>query len=109
MDRVVYLAAGRAASGPTAEVITSEVLSRLYGYRVDVLHVAGRVLVVAGDAADERAAADERDAADERAAADDRAAADERAAAALPAAGAGRPGMHPLRPAGDEPHFFARP
>jgi zinc/manganese transport system ATP-binding protein len=56
MDRVVYLAAGRSASGPTAEVITSEVLSRLYGYRVEVLHVAGRVLVVAGDAADEAAA-----------------------------------------------------
>jgi zinc/manganese transport system ATP-binding protein len=50
MDRVVYLAAGRAASGPTAEVITTEVLSRLYGYHVEVLHVHGRVLVVAGDA-----------------------------------------------------------
>ncbi len=49
MDRVVYLAAGRAASGRTAEVITSEVLSRLYGYHVEVLHVHGRVLVVAGD------------------------------------------------------------
>jgi zinc/manganese transport system ATP-binding protein len=57
MDRVVYLAAGRAASGPTAEVITSEVLSRLYGDHVEVLHVAGRVLVVAGDAAVEAAAA----------------------------------------------------
>jgi zinc/manganese transport system ATP-binding protein len=55
MDRVVYLAAGRAASGPTAEVITTEVLSRLYGYHVEVLHVAGRVLVVAGDGADEAA------------------------------------------------------
>ncbi len=48
MDRVVYLAAGRAASGTTAEVITSPVLSSLYGYQVDVLHVHGRVLVVAG-------------------------------------------------------------
>jgi zinc/manganese transport system ATP-binding protein len=57
MDRVVYLAAGRAASGPTAEVITSEVLSRLYGYRVEVLHVAGRVLVVADDGANDAAAA----------------------------------------------------
>ena len=47
MDRVVYLAAGRAASGPASEVITGEVLSRLYGYHVDVLHVHGRVLVVA--------------------------------------------------------------
>jgi zinc/manganese transport system ATP-binding protein len=48
MDRVVYLAAGRAASGPAAEVITSPVLTSLYGYQVDVLHVHGRVLVVAG-------------------------------------------------------------
>ena len=48
MDRVVYLAGGRAASGPTDEVVTSEVLSRLYGHHVDVLHVHGRVLVVAG-------------------------------------------------------------
>ena len=50
MDHVVYLAAGRAASGPASEVITGEVLSRLYGYHVDVLHVHGRVLVVAGAA-----------------------------------------------------------
>jgi zinc/manganese transport system ATP-binding protein len=57
MDRVIYLAAGRAASGPTAEVITSEVLSKLYGYHIEVLRVAGRVLVVAGDAAGEEASA----------------------------------------------------
>lgn len=48
MDRVVYLAGGRAASGTTEEVITTAVLSRLYGHRVDVLRVNGRVLVVAG-------------------------------------------------------------
>ncbi len=48
MDRVVYLAGGRAASGTTQEVIQSEVLSKLYGQHVDVLHVHGRVLVVAG-------------------------------------------------------------
>jgi zinc/manganese transport system ATP-binding protein len=48
MDRVVYLAAGRAASGTTEEVIQAEVLSKLYGHHVDVLHVHGRVLVVAG-------------------------------------------------------------
>jgi zinc/manganese transport system ATP-binding protein len=57
MDRIVYLAGGRAATGPAAEVITTEVLSRLYGHHVDVLHVHGRVLVVAGAAADEDAAA----------------------------------------------------
>jgi zinc/manganese transport system ATP-binding protein len=48
MDRIVYLAAGRVASGTTEEVVRPEVLSRLYGHHVDVLHVHGRVLVVAG-------------------------------------------------------------
>jgi zinc/manganese transport system ATP-binding protein len=51
MDRVVYMAGGRAASGPTAEVVRPEVLSRLYGHPVEVLHVRGRVLVVADAAA----------------------------------------------------------
>jgi zinc/manganese transport system ATP-binding protein len=50
MDRIVYLAGGRAASGPTGQVVTGEVLSRLYGHHVDVLHVHGRILVVAGPA-----------------------------------------------------------
>jgi zinc/manganese transport system ATP-binding protein len=48
MDRIVYMANGRAASGPTDEVVTGEVLSKLYGHHVDVIHVHGRVLVVAG-------------------------------------------------------------
>jgi zinc/manganese transport system ATP-binding protein len=48
MDRIVYLAAGRAASGTTGEVVTTEVLSKLYGQHVDVIHVHGRILVVAG-------------------------------------------------------------
>jgi zinc/manganese transport system ATP-binding protein len=48
LDRIVYMAAGRAASGSTAEVIRDDVLSALYGYHVDVLQVHGRVLVVAG-------------------------------------------------------------
>ncbi|MFZ0216596.1 MAG: metal ABC transporter ATP-binding protein [Candidatus Dormiibacterota bacterium] len=48
MDRVVYLAGGRAATGTTGEVIRGEVLSELYGERVDVLHVNGRIVVVAG-------------------------------------------------------------
>ena len=48
MDRVVYLAGGRAASGTTEQVIRTDVLSALYGYHVDVLHVHGRILVVAG-------------------------------------------------------------
>lgn len=64
LDRIVYLASGRAVSGTTEEVITEDVLSKLYGYHVDVLNVHGRVLVIAhaGDgfevlAGDETAAA----------------------------------------------------
>jgi zinc/manganese transport system ATP-binding protein len=53
MDRIVYLAHGRAASGTTGEVVRTEVLSALYGYHIDVIRVHGRVLVVAAGAADE--------------------------------------------------------
>ena len=45
MDRIVYVANGHAASGPTDEVVTSEGLSKLYGHHVDVVRVHGRVLV----------------------------------------------------------------
>jgi zinc/manganese transport system ATP-binding protein len=48
MDRIVYLADGRAVSGTADEVVRSEVLTSLYGRRVDVLRIEGRVLVVAG-------------------------------------------------------------
>ncbi|HZU80871.1 MAG TPA: ATP-binding cassette domain-containing protein, partial [Acidimicrobiales bacterium] len=48
MDRVVYLADGRAASGTTDEVIKEDVLSALYRHHVDVINIHGRVLVVAG-------------------------------------------------------------
>jgi zinc/manganese transport system ATP-binding protein len=48
MDRIVYLAGGRAASGTTSEVVRSEVLSGLYGHHIDVIRVHGRILVVAG-------------------------------------------------------------
>jgi zinc/manganese transport system ATP-binding protein len=48
MDRLVYLADGRAATGTTDEVVRGEVLSRLYGHHVDVVNVHGRVLVVVG-------------------------------------------------------------
>jgi zinc/manganese transport system ATP-binding protein len=50
MDRLVYLANGRAASGRTEQVVRTEVLSELYGYHIDVIRVHGRILVVAGDA-----------------------------------------------------------
>ena len=48
MDRIVYIAAGRAASGTTDEVVRPEVLSGLYGHHVDVLHIHDRIVVVAG-------------------------------------------------------------
>jgi len=49
MDRIVYVANGQAASGPTDEVVTSEGLSKLYGHHVDVVRVHGRVLGVAAE------------------------------------------------------------
>jgi zinc/manganese transport system ATP-binding protein len=48
LDRVVYLAAGHAVEGPVAEVITTEVLSGLYGVPVEVLHASDGRLVVVG-------------------------------------------------------------
>ena len=48
MNRVVYLAHGRAASGTTDQVVRTETLSQLYGHHVEVIHVQGRVLVVSG-------------------------------------------------------------
>jgi zinc/manganese transport system ATP-binding protein len=56
MNRVVYLAAGRAASGTVDDVVRSDVLSGLYGHHVDVLRVHGRVIVVAGTGHDEHSA-----------------------------------------------------
>ncbi|MGP0032946.1 MAG: metal ABC transporter ATP-binding protein [Acidimicrobiales bacterium] len=52
MDRAVYVAAGRAASGTVDEVVRSEALSELYGHPVTVLRVEGRILVVAGSHVD---------------------------------------------------------
>jgi zinc/manganese transport system ATP-binding protein len=51
MDRVLYLGHGRAALGTVGEVITDEVLSRLYQTPIEVLRVKGRILVVAGHGA----------------------------------------------------------
>ena len=48
IDRVVYLAEGRAASGSVDEVVRSDVLTTLYGRPIEVIRTAGRVLVVAG-------------------------------------------------------------
>ena len=61
MDRIVYLAHGRAASGSTDAVVRTEVLSQLYGYHIDVVRVHGRVLVVAAEVEDDAVTAIERD------------------------------------------------
>ena len=61
MDRIVYLANGRAASGSTGAVVRTEVLSQLYGYHIDVIRVHGRVIVVAADAEADALAALEHD------------------------------------------------
>jgi zinc/manganese transport system ATP-binding protein len=58
MDRIVYLANGRAASGPMDQVVRTEVLSELYGYHVDVIRVHGRILVIPVGAEDALAAGD---------------------------------------------------
>ncbi len=50
MDRVCYLAEGNAVTGTVQEVFQNEVLSGLYGFPVEVLHVNGRILVVGGQA-----------------------------------------------------------
>jgi zinc/manganese transport system ATP-binding protein len=52
VDRVLYLAPGGFRIGPPDEVMTTSTLSELYGTRVDVVRVRGRVVVVgAPDAA----------------------------------------------------------
>ncbi|MFD2422191.1 metal ABC transporter ATP-binding protein [Amycolatopsis pigmentata] len=48
LDRVLYLAQGRAVTGTAAEVITSETLSGLYGTPVEVLRASDGRLVVVG-------------------------------------------------------------
>ncbi|MDR7170808.1 zinc/manganese transport system ATP-binding protein [Nocardia kruczakiae] len=46
VDRVLYLVEGKFRIGTPDEVMTSEVLSELYGTEVDVLRVRGRLVVV---------------------------------------------------------------
>ena len=48
LDRVVYLAAGRAVEGPVEQVVTTEVLSALHGVPVEVLRASDGRLVVVG-------------------------------------------------------------
>lgn len=49
VDRVLYLAPAGHRLGTPAEVLTGEVLARLYGVHVDVLDVHGRIVVVPGE------------------------------------------------------------
>lgn len=46
VDRVLYLAGGRFTLGTPQEIMRTEVLSELYGTRVEVLEVDGRLVVV---------------------------------------------------------------
>jgi zinc/manganese transport system ATP-binding protein len=46
VDRVLYLAPGGHRLGTPEEVLSSESLSRLYGTRIDVVRVRGRVVVI---------------------------------------------------------------
>jgi zinc/manganese transport system ATP-binding protein len=46
VDRVLYLAGGRFRIGTPEEVMTTEVLSDMYGTRVRVIHNEGRLVVV---------------------------------------------------------------
>jgi zinc/manganese transport system ATP-binding protein len=59
MDRIVYVAAGRAAVGRADEVLRTDVLSQLYGQHVDVLHVHGRVVIVAGESGEDAGSPDD--------------------------------------------------
>ena len=48
LDRIIYLAGGRAVEGPPEDVITSETLSKLYGVPIEVLRTSDGRLVVIG-------------------------------------------------------------
>ena len=47
LDQVLYLGSGQAALGSVEEVVTGDVLSRLYGAPIDVLRTHGRIFVMA--------------------------------------------------------------
>ena len=49
IDRVCWLANGSAAIGSVDEVIRSDVLSRLYGAPIEVVHAGGRIFVATDD------------------------------------------------------------
>ena len=47
MDRVMYVAGGGAAIGSTDDIISSAVLSRLYGTEIHVVRAEGKIFIVA--------------------------------------------------------------
>ena len=49
MDRVMYLAGGGAAIGSTDDIISSAVLSKLYGTEIHVVRAEGKVFIVAAE------------------------------------------------------------
>jgi zinc/manganese transport system ATP-binding protein len=49
MDRVMYLAGGRAALGKLDDVVTTASLTKLYGFDIEVVRVENRVFVVSSD------------------------------------------------------------
>jgi zinc/manganese transport system ATP-binding protein len=49
MDRVLYMAGGGAVLGKLDEVVTSASLSRLYGFKIEVVRVENRVFVMAAE------------------------------------------------------------
>jgi zinc/manganese transport system ATP-binding protein len=49
VDRVIYIANGQSAIGKAHEVITSEILSNLYGTPVQVVHMLNRIFVVGAE------------------------------------------------------------
>lgn len=46
MDRVIYLAKGNAIIGKINDIFQNDVLSSLYGYKIEVIRTHGRLLVV---------------------------------------------------------------
>jgi zinc/manganese transport system ATP-binding protein len=54
LDKILYLGNGEAALGSVDEVVNAPTLSRLYGALIDVLHVQGRIFVMADGHAMER-------------------------------------------------------
>jgi len=49
MDRVIYVAGGRAAIGAADDIISSAALSKLYGTTIHVVRAEGRIFIVADE------------------------------------------------------------